>query len=44
MAKIVTVKRNEEGNCIVFEGAKAPTFFNTCLSAEINSGNSNNII
>ena len=43
MAKIVTVKRNEEGNCIVFEGAKAPTFFNTCLSAEINSSNSNNI-
>ena len=39
----IKVKRNVDGNCIVFEGSKNPTFFNTCLSTEANATEANNI-
>lgn len=29
------VKRNSDGNCINFEGASQPTYWNACLSAEV---------
>ena len=35
------IVRNAEGNCINFVGSSNPAYFNACLSAEINSIDSN---
>ena len=39
----IKIIRNEEGNCIQFEGTTLPVYWNACLSAKINSSNSDNI-
>jgi hypothetical protein len=39
----IRVTRNEAGNCITFVGSTNPVYWNSCLSAQINEGNTNNI-
>jgi len=39
----IKVIRNEQGNCIQFEGTTLPVYWNACLSARINASNPNNI-
>ena len=39
----IRITRNEAGNCINFIGSTAPAYWNACLSAEINSEDSNRI-
>ena len=39
----IRVIRNEQGNCVQFEGTTLPVYWNACLSARINSTNANNI-
>tara|TARA_R110002012_G_scaffold39074_1_gene108370 strand:- start:3 stop:2753 length:2751 start_codon:yes stop_codon:yes gene_type:complete len=39
----IKIIRNEEGNCIQFEGTTLPVYWNACLSAKVNSSNSDNI-
>ncbi len=39
----IRVERNEAGNCINFHGSSNPTYWNACLSAEIDSTDSNAI-
>ena len=31
----IRIKRNDSGNCITFEGASNPVYWNACLSAEV---------
>ena len=33
----IRIKRNEEGNCINFLGSSNPTYWNACLSGEVDS-------
>lgn len=33
----IKIKRNEAGNCINFEGTSNPTYWNACLSGEVDS-------
>jgi hypothetical protein len=33
----IKIKRNEQGNCINFEGSSNPTYWNACLSGEVDS-------
>ena len=33
----IRIKRNDSGNCITFEGASNPVYWNACLSAEVDS-------
>ena len=39
----IRVVRNDAGNCVNFVGTSNPTYWNACLSAEINETNNNNI-
>ena len=39
----IKIIRNEEGNCIQFEGTTLPVYWNACLSAKVNGSNPNNI-
>lgn len=39
----IRVTRNEAGNCITFLGSTNPVYWNSCLSAQINEDNDNNI-
>ena len=39
----IRVVRNDAGNCVNFVGTSNPTYWNACLSAEINATNNNNI-
>ena len=39
----IKIIRNEEGNCIQFEGTTLPVYWNACLSARVNSSNPDNI-
>ncbi|MCP3660402.1 MAG: hypothetical protein GY830_08905, partial [Bacteroidetes bacterium] len=34
---MIKIKRNEAGNCINFEGTSNPTYWNACLSGEVDS-------
>ena len=33
----IRIERNQEGNCINFHGSSNPTYFNACLSGEVDS-------
>jgi hypothetical protein len=33
----IRIKRNDSGNCITFEGASNPVYWNACLSGEVDS-------
>ena len=37
----IRITRNEAGNCITFVGSSNPVYWNACLSAQINEGDSN---
>lgn len=37
----IKIVRNEQGNCINFEGSSNPTYWNACLSGEVDSTDSN---
>ena len=37
----IKIKRNEEGNCINFEGSSNPTYWNACLSGEVDTTDAN---
>jgi hypothetical protein len=37
----IKILRNEQGNCINFEGSSNPTYWNACLSGEVDSSDSN---
>ena len=39
----IKIKRNEQGNCINFEGSSNPTYWNACLSGEVDSDKTNTI-
>jgi len=39
----IRVTRNDAGNCITFVGSTNPVYWNSCLSAQINEDNDNNI-
>ena len=39
----IRISRNDAGNCVNFVGTSNPTYWNACLSAEINETNNNNI-
>ena len=39
----IRIVRNEAGNCINFEGSSNPSYFNACLSGEVNPDVANNI-
>ena len=39
----IRVTRNDAGNCITFVGSTNPVYWNSCLSAQINENNTNNI-
>ena len=39
----IKIKRNEAGNCITFEGSSNPVYWNSCLSSEVDSVNTNAI-
>ena len=38
---MIKILRNEQGNCINFEGSSNPTYWNACLSGEVDSQDSN---
>ena len=38
---MIKIIRNEQGNCINFEGSSNPTYWNACLSGEVDSQDSN---
>ena len=40
---MIRIVRNEAGNCINFYGSSNPTYWNACLSAEVDSVNTNTI-
>ena len=37
----IKIIRNEQGNCINFEGSSNPTYWNACLSGEVDSEDAN---
>jgi hypothetical protein len=39
----IKIKRNDSGNCITFEGASQPVYWNACLSAEVDSFDSTRV-
>ena len=39
----IRIERNNEGNCINFHGSSNPTYWNACLSAEVDSTAANTI-
>ena len=39
----IKIKRNEAGNCINFEGTSNPTYWNACLSGEVDSVEANTV-
>lgn len=39
----IRVIRNEQGNCVQFEGTTLPVYWNACLSAKANENNPDNI-
>ena len=39
----IRIQRNEQGNCINFHGATNPTYWNACLSAEVDSTDANTV-
>ena len=39
----IRIERNEQGNCINFHGATNPTYWNACLSAQVDESDSNTI-
>ena len=38
---MIKILRNEQGNCINFEGSSNPTYWNACLSGEVDSEDAN---
>ena len=40
---MIKILRNEQGNCINFEGSSNPTYWNACLSGEVDSSDSNSV-
>ena len=38
---MIKILRNEQGNCINFEGSSNPTYWNACLSGEVDAQDSN---
>ena len=38
---MIKIIRNEQGNCINFEGSSNPTYWNACLSGEVDSEDAN---
>lgn len=44
VAGIIKVMRNNEGNCVHFVGSTVPTYWNGCLSAEVDLDGNINII
>ena len=39
----IRIRRNEEGNCILFEGSANPAYFNACLSGQVNEFDADNV-
>ena len=39
----IKIKRNEAGNCITFEGSSNPVYWNSCLSGEVDSADTESI-
>jgi hypothetical protein len=39
----IRIERNEQGNCINFHGSSNPTYWNSCLSAEVDSTDTNTV-
>lgn len=39
----IRIQRNEEGNCINFYGSSNPTYWNACLSGEVDSTDTNTV-
>ena len=39
----IRIQRNDAGNCINFIGSTAPAYWNACLSAQINEGDSSRV-
>jgi hypothetical protein len=39
----IRIQRNEQGNCINFHGATNPTYWNACLSAQVDSTDVNTV-
>ena len=39
----IKIKRNEAGNCITFEGSSNPVYWNSCISAEVDSTDNSSI-
>ena len=39
----IRIQRNEAGNCINFHGASNPTYWNACLSGEVDSVDTNTV-
>ena len=39
----IRIVRNEAGNCINFFGSSNPTYWNACLSGEVDSTDSNSV-
>ena len=37
----IRIERNEAGNCINFHGSSNPTYWNACLSGEVDADDSN---
>ena len=39
----IRIERNEQGNCINFHGSSNPTYWNACLSGEVDANNTNTV-
>ena len=39
----IRIVRNEQGNCINFYGSSNPTYWNACLSGEVDSTDANSV-
>ena len=39
----IRIKRNEQGNCITFEGSSNPVYWNSCLSGEVDATDTNSV-
>ncbi len=37
----IKIVRNEAGNCVTFQGSSNPVYWNSCLSGEVDSVDSN---
>ena len=44
MSEVIRVVRNEDGNCVHFVGSSTPTYWNGCLSGEVNGKGNIDII